>query len=135
MIQIIGIFAANYLVWVAAGILIGLLINLLDRQNSEVVPTFISSILGAIAGGVLSEIVFGTQLAWANLTAFFLIAATSLLLAIITRLLRNQTEIAVQNNSNSHSLAYYSQLSKPNHEQDIKKILNQVEYPISNRDL
>ncbi len=138
MIEIIGSSFINWFFLVLLGIGAGFLVQRLDNQREDLIPTLIASIIGAVGGGVLTNLIFGLQITIFNLSSFLISLTGAFLLSIITRILRQQSEEEVQTNlqgkPSSFEYAFFSEVKRPK-ANSVKDFFAQVKYPISKRDL
>lgn len=81
-----------YLSWLAFGLIVGLVANLLEPENQSLTNTFgniVMGIIGAATGGFLSSVVFGTSLTQFGLIPLLSAGIASVLLLFVGNNLAN----------------------------------------------
>ncbi len=78
------------LTWVAFGLIVGIVVNILDPRPSSdgLLGTVILGILGAVLGGLLGDLVFGTTVSRFNISSLVVSLAGALLLLVLSKTLR-----------------------------------------------
>ena len=80
----------NIVSWIIVGLFAAVLVNKLDRSKAEdLLPAFVSALIGAFLGGTLSAAFFGPELSFSTLTISLSMA---LFLSVIGRILRKVSE-------------------------------------------
>lgn len=75
--------------WILFGLVVGIVANTIDTsQNGKLSRSILLGIVGALAGGFLADLIFGTVLSGFNITAFFVAIAGSLLLLFFGKSVR-----------------------------------------------
>ncbi len=97
---ILEISQANILIWVLFGLVVGSLVHLLDPGEIKggIFMTIGLGILGAVAGGLLSSVLFNTAISGINFQNFAIAVIGGIILAVISRLIfRNRNHIKTIN--------------------------------------
>ncbi len=84
----------NILVWVAFGVIIGLLAYMLDRSNTKGNPLYsiVAGVLGSLIGGAAATYLFNTSLKEFNYLNFALAALGGLVLVALQRALTSRND-------------------------------------------
>lgn len=77
----------NFLLWIAFGLIIGIISNIIDPYPSRggMLGSIILAILGAILGGILGNLVFGIGISGFNFASVAVAALGALLLMFVER--------------------------------------------------
>lgn len=89
----------NMLMWIAFGIISGMIAHLIDPQNVRggFFATVLIGVIGAMIGGFFASALFGITLSGFNITSFAVAIAGSLLVAFVYRSVsRNHDHIKTQ---------------------------------------
>src|SRR5258708_12239583 len=91
MIEIIGYSIINWIILVLLGIGVGFLAQKLTDQKEDLVPILVASIVGAVAGAAITNLIFGLQITILNLSSFFFFLPGAFFLSILTLILHQSS--------------------------------------------
>lgn len=78
----------NILSWVLFGLITGIIAYMLDAKENGLVFAMVLGVAGAVSGGLLANVFFGSSLSGFNLASFMLSVAGSLMILILSKALR-----------------------------------------------
>jgi len=80
----------NLIAWILFGLIVGIIAHAIDPRSSQggLLNTVLLGMGGALLGGIVANTLFGFNLERFNLTSFVLAISGSLLLLVMSRVLR-----------------------------------------------
>lgn len=75
----------NVLSWLLFGLITGIVAHMLDSKKNDLMSAMVIGVGGALAGGVIANLIFGLSLSGFNITSFLLSVVGALGLLIVSR--------------------------------------------------